>query len=153
MLRANGAGSLTGIVRQDDNPMKSQIILLLALCSLFSGCERRRETPPVSATVTSQAQTDYDAQLKRQTAQLDANDKLAKQAEEQSQAREVMQKRADATLRAQEDMQKHADALLSSQELMIKRQQDDFARFEKILDTWESQQRQYQKYLDSLEKK
>ena len=102
--------------------MKYQHILLFALCCVLTACNRTAGISSASAPL--QAQKDYDEQLKRQQAQLDAYDQQAKRAEE----------------------------LLVTQEQFVKRQLEAFARFEKILDTWESQQKQYQKYLDSLPK-
>jgi hypothetical protein len=141
------------VVRQDNKRMKIWMIALLVLCSLITACDRRSDGSRGSTTANSQAQNDYDDQVKRQQAQLDDYDKQSRHAEEQLKAQAAMQKRADDMLQAQEDMHKRADALLVSQEQLLKRQQDDFARFEKILETWERHQTQYQKYLDSLEKK
>ena len=102
--------------------MKYQHIILFALCCMFTACDRTG--PILSATGSSQAQNDYNEQLKRQQTRLDAYDKQMKRAED----------------------------LTATQEKFMTRHLEAFARFEKILDTWESQQKQYQKYLDSLTK-
>jgi hypothetical protein len=102
--------------------MKYQHIVLLVLCSILAACDR---IGGVSSTgVSAQAQNDYNEQLKRQEARLEAYDNQAKRAEE----------------------------LLVTQEQFMKKQLEAFGRFQKILDTWETQQKQYQKYLDSLPK-
>jgi len=102
--------------------MKKQHIVSFALCCMLTACDRTGGISP--ASVSPQAQNDYDEQVKRQQAQLDAYDRQTKRAED----------------------------LITTQEQFTKRQLEAFARFEKILDTWESQQKQYQKYLDSLPK-
>jgi hypothetical protein len=102
--------------------MKYQQIVLFTLCCMLTACDRTGGVSSASALL--QAQKDYDEQVKRQQAQLDAYDQ----------------------------QNKRGEALLVTQEQLMKRQLDAFARFEKILDTWESQQKQYQKYLDSLAK-
>ena len=102
--------------------MKYQHIVLFALCCMLTACDHTGGI--ASASVSPQAQNDYNERVKRQQAQLDAYDKQAKRAED----------------------------LIAAQEQFMKRQLEAFARFEKILDTWESQQKQYQKYLDSLPK-
>ena|SRR3989442_15949518 len=121
--------------RSHPTSMRIHHVLLLVLCCTLSGCGHRVDN---DNSTTDSRMKDYDDQVKRQQAQLDAYDKQSKHAEEQ--------------LQAQADMQKRADALLVVQEQLLKRQQEDFARFEKILDTWEGQQKQYQRYLDSLTK-
>ncbi len=128
------------IVRSHRTLMKIHYIVLFVVCCMLTACNRHSadSTAPASDVAASQAQKDYDEQIKRQQAAQDTYDRQTK--------------RADVQLQAQEDMHKRADALLTTQEQLLKRQQDDFARFEKILDTWESQQKQYQKYLDSLPK-
>ncbi len=64
--------------------MKLQIVLLLVLCGLITACDRRSDSSPAVDAAASQVQKDYDEQLKRQQAQLDAYDKQAKHAEEQA---------------------------------------------------------------------
>ena len=126
--------------------MKLQIVSVLALCGLFTACNR-------SGDSSSASLKEYDEQLKQQLARHDAYEKQAKLAEEQLKAQAEMQKQGDDLLRAQQEMHKRAEALLESQAQFVKREQDDIARFERILETWEHQQKQYQKYLDSLDKK
>src|SRR5438552_18782715 len=87
--------SLSSVVRPHDLAMKLQHIVPFILCCMITACDRRSDGPPVSGTATSQVQKDYDEQLKRQQAQLDAYDKHSKHAEHQLRAQAEMQKRAD----------------------------------------------------------
>ena len=73
--------------------------MLLVLCCTLSGCGHRVDN---DNSTTDSRMKDYDDQVKRQQAQLDAYDKQSKHAEEQLQAQADMQKRADALLVVQD---------------------------------------------------